>query len=96
MVVSHRKWPSSTAPTTLADSWNNEPAWARTPSKAYLHITRGELEAALTSAHARGPKITGQEPRARLQNVMADAGADVGVPGESASATRPRSALDVR
>lgn len=27
--------------------------------KAYMHITRGELEAALTSAHARGLKITG-------------------------------------
>jgi imidazolonepropionase-like amidohydrolase len=27
--------------------------------KAYMHITRGELEAALTAAHARGLKITG-------------------------------------
>lgn len=27
--------------------------------KAYMHITRGELEAALTTAHARGLKITG-------------------------------------
>src|SRR5258708_6230109 len=27
--------------------------------KAYMHITRGELEAALTSAHARGLKLTG-------------------------------------
>ena len=27
--------------------------------KAYTHITRGELEAALTAAHARGLKITG-------------------------------------
>jgi imidazolonepropionase-like amidohydrolase len=27
--------------------------------KAYMHITRGQLEAALTAAHARGLKITG-------------------------------------
>jgi len=27
--------------------------------KAYMHITRGELEAALTTAHARGLKLTG-------------------------------------
>jgi imidazolonepropionase-like amidohydrolase len=27
--------------------------------KAYMHITRGELEAAVTSAHARGLKVTG-------------------------------------
>lgn len=27
--------------------------------KAYMHITRGELEAALTTAHARGLKVTG-------------------------------------
>jgi len=27
--------------------------------KAYMHITRGELESALTTAHARGLKITG-------------------------------------
>lgn len=27
--------------------------------KAYMHITRGELESALTAAHARGLKITG-------------------------------------
>jgi imidazolonepropionase-like amidohydrolase len=27
--------------------------------KAYMHITRGELEAAITSAHARGLKVTG-------------------------------------
>ncbi len=27
--------------------------------KAYMHITRGELEAALTAAHARGLKLTG-------------------------------------
>src|SRR5271169_4477100 len=27
--------------------------------KAYMHITRGELEAALTAAHAKGLKITG-------------------------------------
>jgi len=27
--------------------------------KAYMHITRGELEAAVTTAHARGLKITG-------------------------------------
>jgi imidazolonepropionase-like amidohydrolase len=27
--------------------------------KAYMHVTRGELEAALTAAHARGLKITG-------------------------------------
>jgi imidazolonepropionase-like amidohydrolase len=27
--------------------------------KAYMHITRGELEAAITAAHARGLKVTG-------------------------------------
>ena len=36
--------------------------WAATGAhsfKAYMHITRGELEAAITTAHARGLKITG-------------------------------------
>ena len=36
--------------------------WARMGAhsfKAYMHITRGELEAAITTAHARGLKVTG-------------------------------------